>query len=89
MRVYSCSPLNFPKAHTLNLRSGENKVLPARIWGITRSKRTELFVKACMLLFSGVNPQFANEDTAVKMAKVHILISLLCRTCLASELSQK
>lgn len=75
----------FPKAHMPSLKSGANKVLPARICGVTISRRSELFLNIAMSLFTGVKPQFANEDTAVKMENMNILISLLFRRCLASE----
>lgn len=69
----------------LNLNSGDNIVLPARTCGVTRSYRLDFFLNIAMLSFTGVKPQFANEDTAVKMENVHILISLLFRSCLVSE----
>uniref|UniRef100_A0A0A9C449 Uncharacterized protein n=1 Tax=Arundo donax TaxID=35708 RepID=A0A0A9C449_ARUDO len=69
----------------LSLKSGVNNVLPARICGITRRRRMGFFLNIAMLSFTGVKPQFANEDTAVKMENVHILIFLLFSRYFASE----
>lgn len=56
----------------LSLKSGVNNVLPARICGITRRRIPRFFLNIAMLSFTGVKPQFTNEDTAVKMENVHI-----------------
>lgn len=69
----------------LNLSSGGNKVLPARICGVTRSRRGWLFLNIAMLSFTGEKPQFANDDTDVITENVHIIISLFFSRYLASE----
>ena len=47
---------------------------------------SNFFLNIAMLSFTGVKPQFTNENTAVKMENVHILITFSLMVLITSEL---